>query len=153
MILTQTYNYGIHLPVRWIISQTPHGVAGNMEYWSRHIRPTLITWKPSTSLSGETALQIFRSSMCSEREIRAAAWSHCCILALPDSSLSGLSSNPFPLHDFSPWLTSWSAQKEHTPRKAKCQHQRQYPLVQLLPSVASLYQDLNSNSRSNWYSE
>lgn len=96
MILTQTNNYGIYLPVRWIISQTPHGVAGNMEYWSRHIRPTLITWKPSTSLSGETALQIFRSSMCSEREIKAAAWSHCCILALPDSSLSGLSCKPIP---------------------------------------------------------
>jgi hypothetical protein len=77
IILTQTYNSGIHLPVRLIISHTPHGVAGNMEYWSKHIRPTLITWKPSTSLSGETALQILLSSMCSAKENKAVALSHC----------------------------------------------------------------------------
>lgn len=79
--LTQAYNYGIYLPVRLIISHTPQGVAGNMEYWSRHIRPTLITWKPSTSLSGETALQILLSSMCSEKEARAVALSHCCVVS------------------------------------------------------------------------
>lgn len=56
------------LPVRLMISHTPQGVAGNMEYWSRHIRPTFTTWKPSTSLSGITALQTFRSSICSGKK-------------------------------------------------------------------------------------
>lgn len=55
-------------PVRLIISQTPQGVAGSMVDWSRHMRPTLTTWKPSTSFVGETALQIVRSSMCSRAE-------------------------------------------------------------------------------------
>lgn len=56
------------LPVRLMISQTPQGVAGSMVDWSRHMRPTLTTWKPSTSLVGETALQTVRSSMWSARE-------------------------------------------------------------------------------------
>lgn len=51
------------LPVRVIISQTPQGVAGSMVDWSRHMRPTFTTWKPSTSLVGDTALQMARSSM------------------------------------------------------------------------------------------
>lgn len=77
-----------------MISHTPHGVAGNMEYWSKHIRPTLITWKPSTSLSGETALQILLSSMCSEKEVGPGASVTVAQLLPLASSLSGLSCKP-----------------------------------------------------------
>lgn len=63
-------------PVRLIISQTPQGVAGSIVDWSRHMRPTLTTWKPSTSFPGHTALHIRRSSMWSvyERKPFKTTW-------------------------------------------------------------------------------
>lgn len=64
---TTTFFPRVGMPVCLIISQTSHGVADNIEYWSKHICPTLIIWKPSASVSGETALQIFLPSVCSGR--------------------------------------------------------------------------------------
>lgn len=59
-----------------MISQTPQGVAGSIVDWSRHMRPTLTTWKPSTSLVGATALQRVRSSMWSARKQKYSLWIH-----------------------------------------------------------------------------
>lgn len=57
-----------------MISQTPQGVAGSMVDWSRHMRPTLTTWNPSTSLVGATALQTIRSSIWSAGRHRCSSW-------------------------------------------------------------------------------
>lgn len=65
---------GLFLPVRLMISQTPQGVAGSIVDWSRHMRPTLTTWKPSTSLVGATALQMVRSSMWSAGTQQYSLW-------------------------------------------------------------------------------
>lgn len=67
---------GLFLPVRLMISQTPQGVAGSIVDWSRHMRPTLTTWKPSTSLVGATALQMVRSSMWSAEKQKYSSWTH-----------------------------------------------------------------------------
>lgn len=125
-----------------------------MEYWSKHSRPTLITWKPSTSLSGETALQIFLSSMCSERDQTSGlsllhsysdltpAYLVCC------ANLFFLQLASTCLND----LLLPSAQKEHI-------KQGQMPVSKPMSScmTASLhcswYQDLIVKSGSNWYSD
>ena len=67
----ETYNYYISVsscsetvPVLFSISMTPDGVAGTMDRRSTQNLPTLTTWKPSTSFSGETWLHTVLSPMC-----------------------------------------------------------------------------------------
>lgn len=130
-----------------------------MEYWSKHIRPTLITWKPSTSLSGETALQIFLSSMCSEKEIRAGALSHGCVAGTARLQLIW-----FVAQTRSPSTVCLYLPPQFTPSFCtEGTHINQSQMPVWKPTSSSLQwlllctvlscQDLNSKSRSKLYSD